>query len=197
MKKTPSLFVREYHGRRQLLDRIVPGSEWVLNGEGTATRKYDGTCCLVEGGRLFKRYDARQGRTPPAEFIPAQPDADPVTGHWPGWVPVLETDPASRWHREAWRHCPGLPDGTYELIGPKVQGGREPDLHGGEHILLRHGAHPLSDAPRDFEGLRTYLEARPDWEGIVWHHPDGRKVKVTRKGFAGIERGQQTRSEMP
>lgn len=185
MKKTPSLFQRDYHGTRELRNEVVPGSEWVLNGEGLATRKYDGTCCMVRGDSLFKRYDAKHGKTPPAGFIPAQPEADPNTGHWPGWVPLRTTDPASKWHVEAWLNSLPLPDGTYELIGPKVQGGKEADLHGGRHVLIAHGAHPLPDAPRDFDGLRAYLAARPDWEGIVWHHPDGRKVKVTHKGFTG------------
>lgn len=185
MKKTPSLFKRNYEGGRELLNEVVPGSEWVLEGEGMATRKYDGTCCMVNGGRLFKRYDAKHGKTSPPDFIPAQPSADPVSGHWPGWVQVREGDPASRHHLEAWgRQSGDLLDGTFELIGPKVQGGKEADLHRGQHRLIAHGAHPLPDAPRDFEGLREYLRAHPTWEGIVWHHPDGRKVKVTRKGFA-------------
>ncbi|RJF74441.1 hypothetical protein D3875_03960 [Deinococcus cavernae] len=183
MKKTPSLFKRDYGGRRELLREVVPGSEWVLRGEGTPTRKYNGTCCLVEGGDLYRRYDAKLGRTPPAGFRPAQPDPDPVTGHWPGWLPVTAVDAAARYHREAWAHQAGLPDGTYELIGPKVQGGADADLHGGRHLLIRHGAHPLGGVPRDFDGLRGYLRQHPDWEGVVWHHPDGRKVKITHKGF--------------
>ncbi|WP_278914004.1 hypothetical protein [Deinococcus wulumuqiensis] len=184
MKKTPSLFKRNYEGRRELLDEVVPGSEWVVQGEGVATRKYDGTCCLIEGGELFRRYDAKHGKTPPPGFRPAQPEADPVTGHWPGWVPVRERDPNAKFHVQAWKVLRGtLPDGTYELIGPKIQGGAEADLHGGHLMLIRHGAHELPDAPRDFEGLREYLRQRPGWEGIVWHHPDGRRVKVTRKGL--------------
>ena len=43
MKKTPSLFKRDYEGTRQVLNEVVPGSEWVLEGEGTATLKIDGT----------------------------------------------------------------------------------------------------------------------------------------------------------
>ena len=87
MRKIISLFQRDYDGDRLVRDEVVPGAEWVIAGEGTATRKFDGTCCLVRDGRLFKRYDAKQGKTPPAGFEPAQ-DPDEVTGHWPGWMPV-------------------------------------------------------------------------------------------------------------
>ncbi|GAA4002195.1 hypothetical protein GCM10022631_11060 [Deinococcus rubellus] len=100
MKKIPSLYAREYTGTRLVRDEVVPGSEWVLAGEGTPTRKWDGTACLVQNGVLFKRFDCRNHANPPAEFIPAQ-DPDPVTRHWPGWLPVSETVPGDRWHREA------------------------------------------------------------------------------------------------
>lgn len=43
MKKIVSLFQRDYEGTRLVLNQIVPGAEWVHAGEGTATRKYDGT----------------------------------------------------------------------------------------------------------------------------------------------------------
>lgn len=182
MKKIISLFQRNYDGDRQVRDEVVPGAEWVLKGEGAATRKYDGTCCMVRDGKLFKRYDAKRGKTPPLNFEPAQ-DYDEVTGHMPGWVPVGD-GPEDRWHREAFDQLPfALDDGTYELCGPKVQGNPE----GYEaHVLVLHGLDLLPDAPRDFEGIRAYL-AGGEIEGIVWHHPDGRMVKIKAKDF-GIKR---------
>lgn len=176
MKKIISLFQRNYDGDRQVRNEIVPGAEWVISGEGIATRKVDGTCCMVRGSKLFKRYDAKQGKTPPIGFEAAQ-DPDPVTGHWPGWVPVGD-GPDDKWYREALEA--GIPeDGTYELLGPKVQGNRE-KLE--KHVLQKHGQTVLSDAPRDFDGLKLWL-ADKDIEGIVWHHPDGRMVKIKKKDF--------------
>lgn len=193
MKKIISLFQRNYDGNRLVRDEVVPGAEWVVAGEGVATRKWDGTCCLVEGGRLFKRYDARKGKTPPPDFIPAQPEPDPVTRHWPGWVPVGD-GPSDRWHREAWEAIGGqLLDGTYELIGPQVQG--NPDGQSA-HVLVRHGDHQMPNAPRTFEGLRAFLADR-HYEGLVWHHPDGRMVKIKAKDFTGTIRGKSpTGNEM-
>jgi len=182
MRKIISLFQRNYETDKLVRDEVVPGAEWVLEGEGTATRKFDGTCCMVREGKLYKRYDAKKGKTPPANFEPAQ-DYDEVTGHMPGWIPVGD-GPEDRWHREAFErgfHA----DGTYELLGPKVQGNPE---RFSEHRLVLHGSVELPEAPREFERIREFLRYA-DIEGIVWHHPDGRMVKIKAKDF-GIKRGQ-------
>lgn len=176
MQKIISLFKRDYEGTRLVYDEVVPGAEWVQAGEGVATVKWDGTCCMVRDGKLYKRYDAKHGKTPPPDFEPAQ-EVDTVTGHLPGWVPVRDDDPASRWHREAFDSS--LPDGTYELVGPKVQGN---PYHLETHKLHPHGADVFSNVPTDFDGLKDYLGHMPI-EGIVWHHPDGRMVKIKRRDF--------------
>lgn len=76
-----------------------------------------------------------------------------------------------------------LANGTYELIGPKVQDNPY-GLH--HHELHRHGAStcPIDDlpGPRTFEKIKTYLQ-RVTIEGIVFHHPDGRMAKVKRRDF--------------
>ena len=185
MNKIVSLFQRNYDGDRLVRDELVPGAEWVAAGEGVATRKWDGTCCLVRDGHLYKRYDAKRGKTPPVGFEPAQ-EPDPVTGHWPGWILVTNAPdnwnaPDERWHREAFKG--DEPNGTYELCGPKVQGNPEGF---DTHRLIPHGVERLDDAPRTFEELKAYLTERT-MEGIVWHHPDGRMVKIKAKDF-GIQR---------
>jgi hypothetical protein len=176
MKKIPSVFKRNYDGDRLIRDEVVEGCEWVLAGEGTATVKWDGTACLVRDGILFRRYDAKNGKTPPPGFEPTQ-EPDPVTGHWPGWLPV-GSGPTDAYHREALAAHDGSP-GTFELLGPKVQG----NPHRLEaHRLVRHGAEELHGVPRTFGGLRDYLSAALI-EGIVFHHPDGRMAKVKRADF--------------
>lgn len=191
VKKIKSLFKREYgEGSRLVYDEVVEGAEWVRDGEGVATRKFDGTACMVRSGKLFKRYDCKAGKTPPAGFEPSQ-EPDEVTGHWPGWVPVGD-GPEDQWHREALvnmgRAVPMcgecgdpmvLADGTYELCGPKVQGNPE---RFNAHVLVPHDGAPIEHAPRDFEGLREYL-CIAGIEGVVWHHPDGRMVKIKGKDF--------------
>lgn len=180
MKKIITLFQRNYDGDRLVRDEIVPGAEWVVAGEGIATRKFDGTCCMIQGGVLYKRYDVKNGKAPPAGFVPAQ-DPDAETGHWPGWVAV-GPGPDDRWHREAVL-VSVPPDGTYELVGPKVQGNRE---NFPSHILVPHGAEILEGVPRDFQGLKEFLGTH-DFEGIVWHRDNGDMVKIKGRDF-GINR---------
>ena len=190
MQKIISLFQRNYEGDRLVRDEVVLGSEWVLANEGKPTVKVDGTACAFIDGILFKRYDAKPGRVPPLGWIPAQ-EPDPVTGHHPGWVTV-GSGPEDKWHREAWTWAKtreACADGTYELVGPKFQGNPYGCIG---HMLVRHGEDVpatleqtslLRDAnPRDFDGIRDFL-ARQLIEGIVWHHPDGRMVKIKARDY--------------
>ena len=188
MKKIVSLFQRNYGGDRLVRNELVPGAEWVAAGEGVATRKHDGTCCMVRAGKLYKRHELKVGKTAPAGFEAAQ-DADTTTGDVPGWAPVGDGPEDAR-HREAFASDPwvkqglSLADGSYELCGPKVQS--NPERYG-NHILVRHGREVLADAPRTYDALASYL-ANKDIEGVVWHHPDGRMVKIKGKDF-GLKRG--------
>ena len=183
MKKIVSLFKRDYEGTRLVYNAIVDGAEWVQKGEGIATEKIDGTSCLWKGGILFRRYDAKRGRQPPPDFIPAQ-DPDPITGHWPGWLIVSPNKPEDKWHMEAILALglsPSLEDGvTCELIGPRIQGNPYGRVI---HSFRKHGDVILPDVPRDFEGIKEYLASHPQYEGIVWHHPDGRMVKIKARDF--------------
>ena len=180
MKKMKTLFRRDFKAQSKALPEVEPECEWVLAGEGVATRKLDGTCAKVGGGRLYRRYDAKAGKQPPPEFEPADVP-DPVTGHWPGWLPI-GAGSEDQYFREAWTSAcelgqPG--DGTYELCGPKVQGNPEGYA---SHVLVRHGSILEPDCPRSFEELKAWLYER-SIEGVVWHHPDGRMVKLKRSDF--------------
>lgn len=203
MKKIISLFQRNYDGDRLVRNEVVPGAEWVLAGEGVATRKYDGTCCMVRNGKLYKRHEVRVKNPPgtgavqtqtgaswvyltnlPAGFEPAT-EVNPVTLKQQGWVPVGD-GPEDQWHREAWEYLAfvELVDGTYELVGPKVQ--NNPDGFKMHTLVFHDLAEDLDDCPRDFDGIKSYLAER-DIEGIVWHHQDGRMAKIKKKDF-GLKR---------
>jgi hypothetical protein len=193
MKKIVSLFQRNYDGDRLARNEIVPSAEWVLSGEGVPTRKIDGTACLVRDGKLFKRYDCKAGKNPPDGFEPCQ-DPDPVSKHWPGWIPVSD-GPQDVYFREAFEFGvdsygkPFVDGNTYECCGPKVQGNPEKLSR---HVLIPHGACNLDiedgPVPRTFDGLKEYLASR-DIEGIVWWRdlsdPDCDKVKIKKKDFFG------------
>jgi len=186
MKKIISLFKRDYDSDRTVIDEVTPGAEWVQEGYGVATQKLDGTCCMVRDNKLYKRYTLRKKKFPPVGFEPVT-EVDPKTGKQEGWVPV-GIGPEDRWHREAFA-VPFLGqkvikhyDGTYELLGPKVQGNPE---NVGRHILMKHGT-ILLRPPREYGELIQWFVGR-DIEGIVWHHVDGRMVKIKKKDF-GMKR---------
>lgn len=178
MKKTPTIFKRDTNNMSRVVNEPHPDCEWVFAGEGVATRKYDGTCCMVREGNLYKRRELKGGKQPPEGFELA--DSDPVTGKVVGWMPVTDA-PEDKHHASAF--VPGLPDGTYELLGPSIQGNPERYEN---HRLLRHADAEILDAPRSFDALRDWLAGK-DIEGLVWHHPDGRMAKLKLRDF-GLSR---------
>lgn len=197
MKKIPTLFERT-EDRRHVTDVVTPGCEWVLAGEGVATRKYDGTCVLVRRDGLavnaYARREVKPGKDAPPHFVLA--DYDPETGKTVGWEPAGQSGFA-KFIDEAVNAHPLLTPGTYELIGPKIQGNPE----GVEtHQLVAHATaerYPAMNCPKGYDELRSALTAL-SWEGIVWHHPDGRMVKLKRRDFADVypQEGETTPSQV-
>lgn len=187
MKKIPTLFERDWDGdRSRVTPQVHKGCEWVLAGEGTATRKLDGSCCMIRDGKLYKRRELKQGEPTPPLFETAE--HDPETGKTVGWMPC-DIGPEDRWHMEAFDGAGGqrmrLPDGTYELLGPKVQGNPEKRER---HVLAAHNDPTLvlADVPLTFDRLKGWMAGR-DIEGIVWHHSDGRMAKLKLRDF-GLKR---------
>lgn len=180
MKKTPTMFDRDWNGdRSRVVDVPHPDCAWVFQGEGVPTRKIDGTSCLIRTGAMYKRRELRRGEKAPPGFEVAEEDAE--TGKIVGWVPVGD-GPEDRWHCEAFSS--DLADGTYELVGPKVQGNPEGYT---THVLVRHDSLAITEpVPRDFAGLAAWMASR-DIEGVVFHHPDGRMAKIKLRDF-GLKR---------
>ncbi|MFD8820798.1 hypothetical protein ACFV1C_00265 [Streptomyces sp. NPDC059605] len=184
MEKIPTLFVRDFSTQpAYVLPKVTPGCEWVTAGEGEATRKYDGTCTMLDqAGQWWARREVKPGKNPPPDYLLVE--EDPVTGKRVGWEPI-EQSSFAKYHAEALANCKVETSGTYELLGPKIN--KNPDDFE-QHVLLPHGWAPFSvrqdyaTAPRDHTGLRDWLHARP-YEGIVWHHADGRMAKIKGKDF--------------
>lgn len=183
MRKIPTLFVRDEEDRRYVTEQINPGCEWVLAGEGVPTRKFDGTCVMLDAdGRWWARREVKPGKQAPPNFIAMEHDE--TTDKTVGWEP-MEQSSFARWHAEAVANCgPKLGGpGTYELLGPKVNGNPERyDVH----WLAKHEyAEPVPVPDLSFEGIRkTVLDlGERGFEGIVWHHPDGRMVKIKARDF--------------
>lgn len=181
MKKIPTLFRRDPDDMRRVLPEVTPGCEWVLAGEGVATRKYDGTCVmLAENGAWWARREVKPGKTPPPGWIEA--DHDDTTGKRVGWEPIEQSGFRGAWS-EAMAVHPDEP-GTYELCGPKVNGNPEGFTL---HRLIRHGR---TSIPQILPPAELVQELQRDlgWEGVVWHHPDGRMAKLKGRDFPEADR---------
>ncbi len=176
MRKIPTIFERDFEGDpSRVLPVQNPECAWVFDGEGTATRKYDGTCCMFDGADWWKRREVKKGKTAPPDFREEMHDQN--TGKRVGWVPVTDDD---KWHLEGIRNTPLQEPETYELCGPKVQGNPEGF---DRHVMVAHSlAETYPDCPRDFDGLSVWLSDLPH-EGVVFHHPDGRMAKIKRRDF--------------
>lgn len=176
MKKIPTIFKRNPAYMKEILPEQHQDCGWVFDGEGVPTRKYDGTCCRVLNGQIWKRREIKKGKPQPEGFELA--DYDEITGKTVGWMPVID-EKADRWHLEAFGDGK-WPDGTYELCGPKVQGNPEQFE---AHVLVPHSeATQYDNVERTFDGIRAFLE-KMDIEGLVFHHPDGRMAKIKKRDF--------------
>lgn len=189
MEKIPTVFERD--GDFGVLPTVRPGCEWVLRGEGVATEKLDGmnVRLTIRGGTLV-RLEKRRNPTR------AQKDQGIIDG-W--YVDALETAPEDKWIFQAARatDVTDWPDGEHpcEALGPNIQGN---PLELATHLCLPFNlqAPRYAQVPLSFEGMREFLASIQSLfspghfaEGIVFHHPDGRRAKIKRKDFPGLVSG--------
>lgn len=183
MKKIPTLFRRDPDDLRHVLPEVNPGCEWVLAGEGVATRKYDGTCVMFDGTSWWARREVKPGKDAPHGWT--EVDHDDVTGKRVGWEPIQQSA-FTKFAAEAIADdAPprGWQPGTYELCGPKII--RNPESFK-SHVLVRHDdAEQIAVPHLSFAALCVVVvDLLSDGvEGIVWHHPDGRMAKLKGRDF--------------
>ena len=174
----------------KVLPKVTAGMEWVERGEGEATEKVDGSACAIIGGVFYRRYDVKAGRSVLPGALPCQPEPDPVTGHWPHWLPVDFNSRADKWYVAAYENTPWCrADGTYEAVGEHFQSnpyGLDADF------LEPHGRIKMPDFPRDFDGMREYLRTH-EIEGVVFWKDGEPRCKIKRSDFGfkwPVERGE-------
>jgi hypothetical protein len=187
VEKIKTLFVRDPLNLQYVTDRVEPGFEEVLEGGWAATRKYNGTAVWLNDGRVwYGRRRVKEGRPMPEFFIPVYQDARNPTDTY-GWE-----------LGSVWRHREALYDavaqrgtefepGTYELIGPSINGNPEKWQH---HALINHrteteGLH-IPQESMSFGGLREFFLTKlgpSGYEGVVWHGPKGEMVKLKVSDF--------------
>jgi hypothetical protein len=187
MKKIPTLFERVYENHKivDILPNVTVGMEWVLDGDGVATVKWDGSCCAIINGEFYKRYDAKKGKKIPDGAIKCQDEPDKVTGHMPCWVKCDRNNPADKWFVEAeyitsmWSNQGlQLPDGTYEAVGKHFQGN---PYNFKSDQLVKHGEN-IIEVERTFDGIKQYLHDNYI-EGIVFWLDNEPRCKIKRTDF--------------
>jgi hypothetical protein len=192
MRKIPTVLKRDPDDPRHVLLEVNPGCEWVLAGEGEATRKYDGTCLLLDAdGRWWNRREIRAGKTMPDDAMDL--GEDPATDKRMCWVPNTTAGNKVALVAALATHTGKLAAGTYELCAPNIHTRSGPNPEGLDApMLVRHadatkagwvGIRPLpghAGAPRSVGGIVYDVQALGEvgWEGVVWHHPDGRMAKL-------------------
>lgn len=188
MKKISTLFKKDPKDLGRVINEVNAENQWVFDGEGIPTRKFDGTASAIIDGELYKRYDVKKGRQVPEGAIPCQ-EPDAITGHHPHWLKCDRNKAEDKYFFIGFDALDKKVDGTYELCGERVQGNPE---HIDAHQLIRHGSEVLKVDDISYAGLKAYL-SNPivDIEGIVFHHKsDGRMCKIRKSDF-GIKRIEQ------
>lgn len=175
MKKMKTLFVKDKN--HLATENFL--CEWVFDEGVTTHIKRDGFACAVIDGELYKRYNFKRcGVKAPPEGAIQCCDPDEVTGHWPHWIKCGKVD---RWHRRAWETQKPLSDGTYELVGPKINGNNE--NHKRHHLLPHKGGELIClSFCFSYIDFKCFIADLP-WEGVVFHHPNGQMCKLRRKDF--------------
>ena len=162
MKKIPTLFERDAYDRRYVTETVTPGCERVFGPGVLATRKWDGTCVMLDAAGWWFRREVKAGKTVQGEFIPVV--TDPVTGKTFGWERPSSAGFDALLEEAIVNARGDLTMGTYELCGPKING--NPEGSSG-HVLLPHGALILWECPSDAQGIRDFV-SKMSGEGIVW-----------------------------
>src|ERR1700710_501541 len=178
MRKIPTIFLRDEDDRKYVTSEPNPECAWVFADEGHPTRKYAGTCFMFDGTDWWARREVNRGagKREPVNFV--EVSYDTVTEKSIGWEPI-EQEAFAR-HRAsavAYQNATGItgwPKGTYELVGPKVNGNPEQVE---QHQLWAHAAAEVL-APiweRTYDVIRAAVldEATRGAEGSVFHHPAG------------------------
>jgi len=184
MEKIPTLFIRG--ADHKVTDEVHPDCQWVLDGEGIITEKLDGTnvrltirkkeTVRVEKRKNPSRLQKERGITEPwyADATFEKPEDKHIMG-------------------AAYQTIIDWPDGVHccEAIGPMIQGNTLNLVH---PLCFPFDLYPLaiveSAAPITFEDIRricfetsSRLSPGNKMEGLVFHHPDGRRAKIKRKDF--------------
>lgn len=178
MRKIPMLFSMEFDekGNRIVTHTMNPVTRNLLENahDVVATLKKDGTAVMLdENGNWFSRRCVKPGKKAPEGFIPLETDEN--TSKTFGWEPA-ENNSFNKMLTKAINNAEGeLTAGTYELVGPKINGNPE---NVDRETLLRHGEHHAEGFP-SVEDILTF-------EGDLYEHLEPIFVDFKERGIEGV-----------
>lgn len=204
MKKIPTILPKDPNN----LGLVIPGE--ILENIEYFQLKIDGTSVMIKDFDPYARYDAKliinkHGKKTfltkedvikklPIGAIQCQ-EPDTKSGHWPHWVLATKGNPQHQYILEAYDNLldkmdDGIFDGTYECIGPKIQG----NPHNEEkHLLIAHDTKQLrynvdfNEMNKDsYEYFKKLFKEFP-YEGLVAYNNNREPIgKIRRSDFGYI-----------
>ena len=194
MRKIPTIFTRLDDG--SIVNEITSGCRWVTRGEGVPIEKLDGTNIrLTVRNGIIVRVEKRRNPKP-QELQKAANQGVRQLDPW--YTDANRDDPADQHIFAAVDFVPQpvvLDDGEYsaEAVGPKIQGN---PLGLTEPACFLFSVPSVANTlayqyvPTGFEELRAWFQTAQSIyspghapEGIVFHHPDGRRAKIKAEDF--------------
>lgn len=166
------------------LGRVIPGN--LIPGIKFFSLKVDGTACMIKDGIPYCRYDLKSGKSIPNGAIPCQ-EADLLSGHHPHWIPLDINNHSHKYMLEGFKNLKFIQDGTYECIGPKIQGNPHQE---DTHLFIPHFYEDLN-----FEVNFDLMNENPynyfynlfldfPYEGLIAYDSDFNPIgKIRRKDF--------------
>jgi hypothetical protein len=154
--------------------------------DGKPYCRYDVKLFRRKHGKIVQTFTVEEVQAKLPEGAIACQEPDMKSGHYPHWIPVIEGNPDQKYIWEGFSSLVNPVDGTYECIGPKLQG----NPHGEEsHLWIHHQAKELIFQLKDedlketpYETFKTLFETFP-WEGLVAYNGLDPVAKIRRSDF--------------
>ena len=199
MKKIPTILPKDPSD----LGKVVSGK--VMDGIVSFRLKIDGTSCMIKDGKPYCRFDVKTiknkkgvktvismeeliNKIPEGAIACQEPDSK--SGHWPHWIPVTDA-PEHKYIKEGFENLFNPVDGTYECIGPKLQGNPH---NVDKHLWVAHFSDLLIfDLNEDgwrkdaFEFFNKFFKEF-HWEGLVAYDKNNVPIGKIRRSDFGYEK---------
>ena len=196
MSNLPRLFVREYDEQGNLIrltDKVTPGMEWVLAGEGVATANHGGTTFMLIDGFLFLEGYVKKGEKAPQYAVMDGTEYNPKTGEGTYWVEVNKATTDNQWLIDTIYRTfgPNVPDGYFSCIGPNCASNPFGTFH--DAIGFAYGRKPVA-VERTFDGIKRFLQTYV-WPGLVFWKNGRPMCEINRSDFGELYTEKNTVTE--